>query len=105
MSDEQKGSKPGHIIERHPLKRANTIPSVEFSIPPTFPQEHSTGCLPHQTQCDDAQGQSESKYGARDEEAQSFTDENETTYPEGGLSAWLVVLGSFSGTVVAFGMM
>ncbi|KAL8694614.1 MAG: hypothetical protein Q9218_000796 [Villophora microphyllina] len=29
----------------------------------------------------------------------------EITYPEGGLRAWLVVLGSFSGMVAAFGMM
>jgi hypothetical protein len=28
-----------------------------------------------------------------------------STYPEGGLAAWLVVTGSFFGTVVAFGMM
>jgi hypothetical protein len=104
MSEEQKGSKPGQIIERHPLKRANTIPTVEFSIPPSFPEDHSTGCRPHQIHCDDAQGQSE-KYGAPDEEAQSFANEDEITYPEGGLAAWLVVLGSFSGTIVAFGMM
>lgn len=31
--------------------------------------------------------------------------EPEVTYPEGGLQAWLVVLGSFSGMLAAFGMM
>ncbi|KAK4908775.1 hypothetical protein LTR28_000265, partial [Elasticomyces elasticus] len=30
---------------------------------------------------------------------------DEVTYPEGGLKAWLVVLGSFSGMLAAFGMM
>jgi len=31
--------------------------------------------------------------------------DNETTYPEGGLAAWLVVLGSFSAMLAAFGIM
>ncbi|KAF2662460.1 MFS general substrate transporter [Lophiostoma macrostomum CBS 122681] len=106
MSNEQKGSKPGQVAQRHPLTRANTIPSVEFSIPPSLPQEHSTRCPPHLIHCADAQGKPESKHGPRDEEAQSYpADEDEITYPEGGLAAWLVVLGSFSGTIVAFGMM
>lgn len=29
----------------------------------------------------------------------------EITYPEGGLQAWLVVLGSFSGMLASFGLM
>lgn len=29
----------------------------------------------------------------------------DVTYPEGGLQAWLVVLGSFSGMLAAFGLM
>ncbi|KAL9094073.1 MAG: hypothetical protein Q9165_003743 [Trypethelium subeluteriae] len=32
-------------------------------------------------------------------------DEEVVTYPEGGLAAWLVVLGSFMGTFASFGMM
>ena len=35
----------------------------------------------------------------------SIKDEEEVTYPEGGPRAWLVVLGSFSGMLAAFGMM
>ncbi|KAF2638173.1 MFS general substrate transporter [Massarina eburnea CBS 473.64] len=35
----------------------------------------------------------------------SERDDESCAYPEGGLAAWLVVLGSFFGTVVAFGMM
>lgn len=31
--------------------------------------------------------------------------ESDVTYPEGGLQAWLVVLGSFSGMVVGFGLL
>ncbi|KAL9021958.1 MAG: hypothetical protein Q9185_000829 [Variospora sp. 1 TL-2023] len=33
------------------------------------------------------------------------TTQPEVTYPEGGLQAWLVVLGSFSGMLAAFGLM
>ena len=33
------------------------------------------------------------------------TREPDVTYPEGGLRAWLVVLGSFSGMVVGFGLL
>ncbi|KAF2162537.1 hypothetical protein M409DRAFT_58283 [Zasmidium cellare ATCC 36951] len=32
-------------------------------------------------------------------------DEEENTYPEGGLQAWLVVFGGFSGMMAAFGLM
>lgn len=35
----------------------------------------------------------------------SVKTEEEVTYPEGGLRAWLVVFGSFSGMLAAFGMM
>ena len=35
----------------------------------------------------------------------SVKAEEEVTYPEGGLRAWLVVFGSFSGMLAAFGMM
>ncbi len=35
----------------------------------------------------------------------STAAEDEVTYPEGGLQSWLVVIGSFSGMLAAFGMM
>jgi len=35
----------------------------------------------------------------------SVKTEEEVTYPEGGLRAWLVVFGSFSGMLACFGMM
>ncbi|KAI4138991.1 MAG: hypothetical protein LQ341_004413 [Variospora aurantia] len=37
--------------------------------------------------------------------AASPATQPEVTYPEGGLQAWLVVLGSFSGMLAAFGLM
>ncbi|SMN22460.1 similar to Saccharomyces cerevisiae YOL119C MCH4 Protein with similarity to mammalian monocarboxylate permeases [Maudiozyma saulgeensis] len=38
------------------------------------------------------------------EDTSIFEDENGRTYPEGGLDAWLVVLGSFVGLIPIFGM-
>ncbi|KAI9855849.1 MAG: hypothetical protein M1830_006440, partial [Pleopsidium flavum] len=37
--------------------------------------------------------------------AASSKSEDDVTYPEGGLRAWLVVFGSFCGMMAAFGMM
>ena len=117
MSHEPKGSKPGPIIEREQLSRVNTIPSVEFTIPPSDNPEHIvTKCPSRQTQSGGAQAQQEKDSSANegeanhrvpnDEEALSIvSDQDVVTYPEGGLQAWLVVLGSFLGTIVAFGMM
>ncbi|KAF2006774.1 MFS monocarboxylate transporter-like protein [Amniculicola lignicola CBS 123094] len=115
MSQNTNGSKPG--LPQH-LTRVNTIPSVEFTIPPSEPL---STCASHRTHCDGVRaeriGGSEENGKQHDAinedadadiEAQSVEsgDENEeTTYPEGGLAAWLVVLGSFFGTIVAFGMM
>lgn len=113
MSHEHKGSKPGPLHEQPPqLARLYTIPSVEFAIPPSDPSLEK--CHSRQTRNADAQakgkksseGIEEANKNHDDEEAQSVaTSPDEVTYPEGGLQAWLVVLGSFSGTVVAFGMM
>ncbi|KAF2259804.1 MFS monocarboxylate transporter-like protein [Lojkania enalia] len=112
MSHEDKGGTPGLIYEHVDLARVNTIPSVEFAIPPSAPTELQaiSRCHSVRSRGNDAQAQLEvnegEKVSSTDEEAQSvmFTSD-EVSYPEGGLQAWLVVLGSFSGTVVAFGMM
>jgi MFS family permease len=47
----------------------------------------------------------EKTYQSHDSESQSTTSNDEVTYPEGGLLAWSVVLGSFLGLVAALGMM
>jgi len=39
------------------------------------------------------------------DEVQVEEDLSTDAYPEGGLTAWLVVLGSFCGVIGAFGMM
>lgn len=112
MSEEPKGSTPGPINEHNTLTRVNTIPSVEFTIPPSDPPiaKVNSKCQQHQTPTADAQGQrekSDASGGGQplDEELQSVVTNDEVTYPEGGREAWLVVFGSFMGATVGFGMM
>ncbi|KAF2731604.1 MFS monocarboxylate transporter-like protein [Polyplosphaeria fusca] len=111
MQHDDKGSKPGSFRENSPLTRTNTYPAAEFSIPPSVPPELQSvsRCASHRTAGKDALAQSadEDPHAVRrDEEAQSaLTSQDEEPYPEGGRRAWLVVLGSFSGTIVGFGMM
>ncbi|KAF2017620.1 MFS general substrate transporter [Aaosphaeria arxii CBS 175.79] len=119
MREEHKGSTPGLIVERNQLTKVNTFPSVEFTIPPSDPPTERviSKCHSHQTPTADALAQTEKSdaleggqhpsAALRDEEALSVTTTNqgEVSYPEGGLEAWLVVLGSFLGAFIAFGMM
>ncbi|KAF2196345.1 MFS general substrate transporter [Delitschia confertaspora ATCC 74209] len=112
MTHEPKGSKPGLILERthsNTLRKTNTIPSVEFTIPPSDSLDQSKGCHSHQIRSNGAQeklaGGLEGGQNGRIVEEGSEFSEDETSYPEGGLQAWLVVLGSFCASVVAFGMM
>lgn len=117
MTQEPKGSKPGSIERTHTqLSRVNTIPSVEFAIPPSEPVErvYSKECHPHQTQSSEPRGRGEGQVGHGDEayhgdEESVVTyhdqDGNEIDYPEGGVKGWLCVLGSFAGTTCCFGMM
>ncbi|KAF2751333.1 MFS monocarboxylate transporter-like protein [Sporormia fimetaria CBS 119925] len=102
MSYEPKGSTPGLITERNQLTKVNTFPSVEFSIPPSDPPDQIIKrCPSHRTQGDAVP---EEKSG--DEESQSMaSNDNEVSYPEGGLQAWLVVIGGFAASVVGFGIM
>lgn len=108
MSFEDNGSKPGLTIDENPLDRVSSYPAVEFAIPPG---PVLSKCGSRQTRCrGPLEGQPEDAdekcVGApRDEENQDHVEESEETYPEGGLEAWLVVLGSFLGTIVAFGLM
>lgn len=110
MSGEDKGSKPG-LNTTEGLTRVNTFPAAEFTIPPSDLAEVVSRCRSHQTHYADAQAPTNSKTNegekiSEDEEAQAVASLSaEAAYPEGGLGAWLVVLGSFFGTIVAFGMM
>ncbi|KAF1851577.1 MFS monocarboxylate transporter-like protein [Cucurbitaria berberidis CBS 394.84] len=110
MNSEHNGSKPGLITERNHLSRVNTFPNAEFTIPPS---DTLSKCRSAPTHSADAQASEKSKENQKnatatgDEEKQSETshDDDEVTYPEGGLEAWSVVLGSFMGLVAALGMM
>jgi hypothetical protein len=113
MQHEHNGSKPGLIHNDSHLSRVNTFPSVEFSIPPSDPPARNISkCSSHRPRSSGSPAENpdtnEKRSVPGDEEAQSdavFTDGDDESYPEGGLAAWLVVLGSFFGTIVSFGMM
>jgi len=118
MSSEQKGSTPGSISPHNNLTRVNTYPQAEFTIPPS---DTLTPCQSAQTHTADAPASAhfkanrpsntatgDEKHGqAVDQESQSTptTAHNDVTYPEGGLGAWSVVLGSFLGLLSSLGMM
>ncbi|EOA91455.1 hypothetical protein ACJQWK_04119 [Exserohilum turcicum] len=117
MSSESKGSTPGSFSPHSNLTRVNTYPQAEFTIPP---QDTLTQCQSAQTHTADAPASARSKanrqnsiatgdekaYRPDDEESQSTTSAHtEVTYPEGGLGAWSVVLGSFLGLIASLGMM
>lgn len=108
MTHKPNGSKPGSIHENteSSLKRVNTIPSADFAIPPSDslgPRVSKEGCHSHQTRCSGVLEKQEGNE-AQNADEESVSDAYDE-YPEGGLQAWLVVLGSFFGSVVAFGMM
>lgn len=115
MSSEPKGSTPGSI---NPLARVNTYPQAEFTIPPL---DTLSPCPSAPTQTANALASARSKEShpnstatgyeksrqPHDEESRSITSttHTEVTYPEGGLGAWSVVLGSFLGLIASLGMM
>lgn len=114
---------------------ASVLPAVGFTTPPSDPPERAVStCSPPQARYDDAPAKEYSNAPAEetfnvpakekfivpaevqsnineghngDEESQSLGPSNndEISYPEGGLSAWLVVLGSCFGTAVTLGLM
>ena len=105
MSYEHNGSTPGLINnEDNQLARVNTLPAVEFTIPSHDSPEFLTKCASrrsHGAAVRVASGSNEKGHGDKDAQS-AHTDE---TYPEGGLRAWLVVLGAFFGSMVGFGYM
>ncbi|KAL1795386.1 hypothetical protein ACET3X_007202 [Alternaria dauci] len=117
MSSEPKGSTPGSVNPHHNLTRVNTYPHAEFTIPPS---DTLSPCQSAQTHNADAPASAsfranrpsntatgdEKAHQPHDEESRSSSIANdEVTYPEGGLGAWSVVLGSFLGLIASLGMM
>lgn len=111
MHSEDNGSTPGLIYtERNQLSRVNTYPNAEFTIPPQdalspcrSAQTHSAAAPVSEKQT--ASPKSDTATGHDEESASITSNDNEVTYPEGGLGAWSVVLGSFMGLVASLGMM
>jgi len=96
-----KGSRPGL------LPRNN---SIDTSLhPTTSPQASTAGKIP--SACPPCRPRDSASQGVNRnrEDPESLpspiAEKIETTYPEGGLQGWLVVLGSFTGMVAAFGYM
>ena len=109
MSHNYHGSTPGQVIE--PYFSDVTIPPAEdYTIPPIYPLEQSLAKKECSTPKDIECGLSPTLEPAKGHISALVNSESdllgdEETYPEGGLTGWLVVLGSFSGMLTAFGMM
>ena len=102
MSHDANGSKPGHILDHDDLSRVNTFPIAEFTIPPPDTLSQCRSVPTHSAESPVSQGRAEKAKNVTtlgDEEKQSVVSHqnDEVSYPEGGLTAWLVVVGSFLG--------
>lgn len=102
MKEILKGSKPGL------LPRSN---SIDRTLNPTT----SPGILATDAQWHASQSPSSASLAGAGQDGNNGSlestlvsptlDKDDVTYPEGGLKAWLVVLGSFSGMTAGFGYM
>ncbi|KAF3050793.1 hypothetical protein E8E11_010781 [Didymella keratinophila] len=63
------------------------------------------GGVPVQIATDQSADETTEKARAESAEVLALSDEEETSYPEGGLEAWLVVFGSFCGMLSCYGYM
>lgn len=109
MSHNYHGSTPGQIIEPH-FSDVTIPPAEDYTIPPIYPLEQALAEKECPTPKDIEDGLpstlgpvKEHTSAPVDSESNPLNDEE--AYPEGGLTGWLVVLGSFSGMLAAFGMM
>lgn len=102
MSRISKGSTPGLLAQD------NTIyPSLH---PTTSPETAKQSCKPLQSRNSDCQAEDNAKAAIEDIESvptspTTVDEKHGDIYPEGGLRAWLCVLGSFSGMTAGFGFM
>ncbi|KAI6909046.1 MFS general substrate transporter [Hortaea werneckii] len=103
MSPNPKGSTPGL------LPRNN---SIDRSLHPTTSPQTSGAAQPPCASSPPADWSPQAERRAQDEEdpesgphSPNYGEKDQVTYPEGGLEAWLVVLGSFLGMTASFGYM
>lgn len=110
MRHNHHGSTPGQVIEPH-FSNVTIPPAEDYTIPPIYPLEQALAEKEYPTPKDIEDGLPSSTLGPVKEHTSAPVDSefdplsDEETYPEGGLTGWLVVLGSFSGMLAAFGMM
>ncbi|KAK4543913.1 hypothetical protein LTR36_004687 [Oleoguttula mirabilis] len=103
MSTFVKGSTPGLLPRNNSIDRS---PDAA-----TAPETSTTEKTWQACQSPDSASQADRPRNSKDEETPDSSvsadgeGKAEVTYPEGGLQAWLVVLGSFSGMVAGFGYM
>ncbi len=108
MNTDFKGSKPGPLFERDTPIEGNIDPrtGTETGVVATEAQwqQPQLPCFayPAASLCNPTD---EEKAPQALSPTPTGSEKDETIYPEGGLQAWLVVLGSFSGMVASFGYM
>ena len=107
MSTNFKGSKPGPFGKNTSFERTlSPTPENETSVVATEAQwqqpQPPCSAYPGSSPCGPV---NEEKASQAYSPTSTGSEKDETIYPEGGLQAWLVVLGSFSGMVAAFGYM
>ncbi|KAF2839453.1 MFS general substrate transporter [Patellaria atrata CBS 101060] len=123
MNKSSKGSKPGSVAPdfARPTIPSNPEPEKEYNLSHCEKEHDITekGCISSQTEKDGSisdpsiltSGDSDSNTSlSSSAPSQHYGDDGESqqeevVYPEGGLQAWLVVLGSFLGMFACFGLM
>lgn len=102
MSKYKKGSRPGlNILPRNNSfdRTLNPTTSPETSGTPQWPRRQSQSSDCQAGKClDEEKAQQEAP-------TSPTSSKDDTTYPEGGLQAWLVVFGAFCGMFAGFGYM
>ncbi|OAX77282.1 hypothetical protein ACJ72_08421 [Emergomyces africanus] len=110
---------PDPVIATHTLSEAKDDDAPSQEKPGTAAEEEHSNVSPERKRNDPAAGE---KFDPPEEEQQSnsmdegnhdreeahsvrASNNDEISYPEGGLRAWLVVVGSCFGTAVSLGMM
>ncbi|EON69004.1 hypothetical protein W97_08262 [Coniosporium apollinis CBS 100218] len=119
MTTDHKGSTPGPVERQTTLQSIPPLPPTgEVALPRFDASEQTLTEKPCDSSCCPQDDPSKPEHQHQPQSpailpsASSSTDAErlaedgeEVTYPEGGLQAWLVVLGSFCGMLAAFGLM
>lgn len=109
MSNEPKGSTPGPNLDLVRTRSAEQFPNILIPERPLSrtASHRDPSCPPHPSACSGNPDGTAEKGDLHGSSPISPTDstKDEPDYPEGGLRAWLVVLGSFLGMTASFGYM